>query len=413
MIFCLPAIIIIYTITIESREIELDEGSLLVATLGIIILYFFAILSYFLYEIFTKRKLAAKAILQFGWVLLINAVLIVSLFATEKIVTSYNPDAQKVDTISIYIPSGGDDIFMDAVDSYIGDNAYVTNSAYAEQQLIEKFVTGRKTSDKEAIKIACDAFKNYKNSKYSDPYDNAWYAGEGVTYITVGFTDGLKTTYRGFYILEDDLYTIINTLDLDDNAIANSMPKQEDIKSVMINPYYSHDITGSITGKEALEVYKTALQEIGNVPVAESVVRLFTDDYFCYFATVQDNQNRTYYLPIYEDKMPKTVETFMQAKVDEATERDYRLLKEVFENYDDEAEEVYNYYYEIEDIKGEYYDIDSVFFKDFIEYIKTNGKTFGEGKGIYRIFFETDEKSGEIYFYAEKNLMETYSDSIY
>lgn len=401
MIFCLPAIIIIYAITIESREIELDEGSLLVATLGIIILYFFAILSYFLYEIFTKRKLSAKAILQFGWVLLINVVLIVSLFATEKIVTSYNPDAQKVDTITIYKASDGNDIFMDAVDSYIGDNAYVTNGAYAEQQLIEKLVTGRKTSDKEAIKIACDAFKNYKNSKYSDPYDNAWYAGEGVTYITVGFTDGLTTTYRQFHILEDDLYAIINTLDLDDNAIANSMPKQEDIKSVMINPYYSYDITVSVTGKEALEVYKTAVQEIGNVPVAESVERLFTDDYFCYFATVTDNQNRTYYLPIYDDKMPKTVENITQAKVDEATEKDYRLLKEVFENYDDEDSYAY---YDLTINSGEYYELDEGNYDVFLDYIKTDGKVAGKGKRIFKIEFENDyEETGKIYFYAEES----------
>ena len=404
MIFCLPAIIIIYTITIESRKYELDEGSLLVATLGIIILYFFAILSYFLYEIFTKRKLSAKAILQFGWVLLINVVLIVSLFATEKIVTSYNPDAQKVDTITIYKASDGNDIFMDAVDSYIGDNAYETNGAYAEQQLIEKFVTGRKTSDKEAIKIACDAFKNYKDSKYSDPYDNAWHVGEGVTYITIGFTDGLKTTYRQFHILEDDLYAIINTLDLDDNAIANSMPKQEDIKSVMINPHYSHDITGSIAGKEALEVYKTAVQEIGNVPVAESVVRLFTDDYFCYFATVTDNQNRTYYLPIYEDKMPKTVEQLTQAKVNKATERDYRLLKEVFENYDDEDSYAY---YDLTINSGEYYELDQANYDVFLDYLKTDGKVAGKGKRIFKIAFENDyEETGEIYFYAEESWLQ-------
>ena len=401
MIFCLPAIIIIYTITIESREIELDEGSLLVATLGIIILYFFAILSYFLYEIFTKRKLSAKAILQFGWVLLINVALIVSLFATEKIVTSYNPDAQKVDTITIYKASDGNDIFMDAVDSYIGDNADETNGAYAEQQLIEKLVTGRKTSDKKAIKLACDAFEEYKIRKNNYTIS---YHSEDVTNITVGFTDGLTTTYRQFHILEDDLYAIINTLDLDDNAIANSMPKQEDIKSVVINPYYSYNDFSSVTGKEALEVYKTAVQEIGNVPVAESVVRLFTDDYFSYFATVTDNQNRTYYLPIYEDKMTNSVENLMQAKVDESGEREYKLLKEVFENYDDEDSYAY---YDLTVNSGEYYELDEGNYDVFLDYIKTDGKVAGKGKRIFKIAFENDyEETGEIYFYAEESWLQ-------
>ena len=368
MIFCLPAIIIEYLMLTQN----FDTNTNLTLIIPILILYFLAVVSYFLIELFSqgRYKNFSKIVLQLGWVVLLNVVLLGGLYTSRIIVVGYTPTAETVESVNIRRP--GDLFYNDATDNSneFFDNVYIT--------------------DKNTIKNICE---NYNKSKPN--------IREKYCYLTVGFKQGFTTKYRKISVSEKEYKQFVERIDINDEYMKKITTVPEKIVSVNIN-----NSTFSPGNPMLAKIYETAANEIKELDERKLFNEYFeasTQDSMIYDIVCYDEKGNQYTVPYIENRMPKTRITYYSAETYEVSEKtfkelEYSLSNPIVEmNYDSDEVEYYNErtVYLEENINSiTPYGFKENKTKELFEYIKTNGKVYSKDKQLFSINYS---------FYRETN----------
>lgn len=165
MVICIPICYNIFVGNIYSRA----------SVFGIFCGYVFAVLVYLSYELITTRKWKnlIRVLPGLAIVALLNVALIGTMYGIYHIESSFTPDADEVEYISII---SSDDRVYDF-------KGYATKAA-----------SDIKLTDKDTVKIVTDALKD--NTKY------LFFKG-GYTSCIVKIKSGLTTKYRRIYLSEE------------------------------------------------------------------------------------------------------------------------------------------------------------------------------------------------------------------
>ncbi len=366
LIFCLPAIIIEYLMLTQNYDTDTN----LTLIIPILILYFFAIVSYFLIELFSqgKYKNFGKIVLQFGWVVLINVLLVGGLYVSREVVINYTPTAKTIEKINVRPKT---DFFETSMNNYdteeFFDNAYITN--------------------KDAIELICEKY-NTSKPKADDKY----------RYLSVGFNEGKTTKYRVISVTKKEYKQLVEYIDINNDYMNKLTTVPETIVSANI-PYADFSDNNPMVAK----IYEAAANEIKSYSDSEIFNKLMraVDNYlnicgiYCY-----DENGNEYVVPYIESLMNETRYAYDCATTYDVTDQTLSELEySLTHPYVEMDKDYYNerYVYCKFDIDGFYcdYEFKENKTKELFEYIKTEGKVYKEDKILFSIDYDFCRKVDE------------------
>lgn len=374
LIFCLPAIIIEYLMLTQN----FDTNTNLTLIIPILVLYFFSLIAYFLIELFSqgRYKNFGKIVLQFGWVVLLNILLLGGLYISREVVVNYTPTAETVDSITIRPVSEIFDVFDNELyydENLIFDNSYVT--------------------DKTVIADICEKYNQSKPK-----YNNTEYA-----IVTVGFNEGNSTKYRVISVTKRQLKSIVENIDIDDEYMKTITTIPEKITYASISNDFTGEEINSDTNPMVAKVYETSVNEIKSFEESEFFgTMLDCADTYSYIQkiTCYDENNVKYEIPYCEYNMPKTKNSIQEATVFGTTAQQYKDLEfSLTHPIKESGDEDYNsrslYCYDENELAIYWFEFKEDKNEELLEYIKTEGKVYSEGKVLFEIYYNFNKKPDE------------------
>lgn len=417
MIFCIPATLTFYTDRFTDNKSTC------------LILWFFGIIAYFLFEIITQRsvKTLLRALIQFVFVIILNIAILGGLYLGEYAVEAYNPDEKSLQSVKIAERS----YYSDYFDFFIPEPEYYYDDEdnYQNYQNIENY----EIKNDKIEKILCEALKT--TEEYSDYYSSYDYE------FTVCFKDNNGSVkYRNVALTQTEMNNLCYELAKDNGFFkaATTFPKEAstvDIDYVALDDIFNFN---SMTEPKCIDVYNKAIEEINNY-IKENknynMKRYLTNfymsnndiymDYYNDFdenlgsITITDKQGNLYDMPILPD-MSETVEMITDLAINSNENKaDINSVLNIFENDKWSVNILYINTQKSSNNTSNSFDTFSCEIKnhkkteEFKEYIKNNGLKKQENSVIieinmYQKYEDDDYYPYNCYFYLDKTAFEKY-----
>lgn len=316
MCFCVPAVCLIFSKAFGYLNFN-NYSESYTYTL-IVILYIFAFILYFIYEILSTKstKNILKAVKDIGYVITANVLAFAVLTGSALVIGSYSPSAEKVDSIEIlgiydyeYDEYDiGTVLFGDSFYSYI-DNNYIPAENILPNLPIE--ITGSA-----GIKTVCD---NYNRKKDENNY-----------IVKCKFNQG-SSKYRDIVLTQEDISSFASSIKIDREKLNLKIKSVNNPTKFEIYDEQSGITEDAFSDKTALQqqeilksIFNTALEELstmGDEDLAKIYLYMnydgsFTRDYIndssAVFIIEFSDNGKKYQLPIYP-AMKKTVSAFVKS----------------------------------------------------------------------------------------------------
>ncbi len=370
LLFCLPSIIIEYLMLTQEATIQDD----LMMIIPVLVFYFIAIVAYFLIELFSqgKYKKPLKIILQLGWVVLLNVLLIGGLYASNRVIINYTPTKDTVESVSV-APA------YDIYDERFKETNY------------DDFFENTFITDKETISLICTKYNYCKPDTAS-----------GFHTLKIGFKEGNKIKYRVVSFTRKEFKELSANIKINDDYLKKLTTIPENIDSIKILENFNFESLSISSNPINIHIFETAINELKTFD-NEKLFKTFyrgaehfysnIDTYviFCY-----DAKGNEIHIPV-STTMKETQKAIKKARVYEDVnyeELEYALTTP--ENYSD-SDGFYNdkwvYCEELEEL---YFNFKQNKSKELLEYIKTEGKNYKEDKYLFVIEYEFYREGPEV-----------------
>ncbi len=299
-----------------------------IADISIIVVYVFALIAYFAFELITKKnfKSLLRTLPGIGIVAALNIVLVLVCYGGAAAVHSYSPTAD--DIKGFYIMS-------EVPDYYMGDKSY---SQYANSFTEKILIDGA-----EAKEIVCEALAESIEESKSDRYymykiDES---GNRITYSeqTVKFVDKIGITHeRNIWVRTEYTKKLSDTVkDIEGyRDIYMNLPEALE-RSVYV---YSVGIVSSSSDVKCDELYECLREEVKALDFAT-----WYDAVNCYSYSYEETDNTVMqislttkkdgvdiYIPVDRDITPKTHAKILEAFNEGAAEK-AAAVKKYYEEY--------------------------------------------------------------------------------
>lgn len=260
MAFCVPAVCILFSIVFGYLNFESITGYASEMTILVIILYIFASIVYFLYEVFSTKSTQSvlKAIKDIGYVVLANVLVFSILAGSAFIITSYSPELEKIESIEILEISdyendseGYENLFFsnditDSLYNTFSEGYYKSGNSIFPEVPIE-------ISGKAGIKTICD---NYDSQKiYND-------------LIVKCKINQSSTKYRDIVLTRENIKSILKSIKLDRKELNSRISAIKNPYNIKLTDFTNNSVEGLFYDKTELQK-KNALKNILNIALAE------------------------------------------------------------------------------------------------------------------------------------------------
>ncbi|MBQ3544803.1 MAG: hypothetical protein IJA34_07455 [Lachnospiraceae bacterium] len=262
--------------------------------LGVVIIYFFAVFVYFIYELLSTKKVKnlVKVIPGIIVVAILNVAIVFSIFGITEYIKKFQPKADEVEYVIIH---------NDYEDNY----EILTNSTY--------FISCNKDgkiTDKRIIKLLCDQFKDECEEK-TEEY--------GYRRCHIGFCVDGKIYDRYFGINETRFKLMLKYLAEKEDVLKayRSLPEYDELEEIRMG------ITGELfvdkDKKDIYEKYREDLSKITSKDVMAIIGSQQENDGFikiCYY-----KNNKTCYLELpFIKELPTSYNKYLEL-ADESTDK--------------------------------------------------------------------------------------------
>lgn len=314
MCFCVPAVCIIFYDIFGYLNFDYYEDNYYQL---IIILYIFAFILYFLYEILSTKstKNILKAVKDIGYVVVANILVFAVLAGSAFVINSYSPSAEKVESIEILgiydyehdEYNFGNMLFEGAYYSYI-ENEYIPENIFPNLPLE---ITGSA-----GIKTVCN---NYNREKDETNY-----------IVKCKFNQG-TSKYRDIVLTQEDISNLVSSIKIDREKLNLKINYLDNPTKFEIYDEQSGFTDNAFSDKTALQqqeilknIFTTALEEVSTMSeedLAKTYLYMYYDGAFSndyindstsIFIIEFLENSKIYQLPIYPT-MKKTVSAFIKA----------------------------------------------------------------------------------------------------